>query len=210
MIELSKKGAETTIDLSKGGTSISGPIIANLNWTQHSGGFFKGLLGGGVDLDLGCFFELTDGSKSVIDALQFSGGQGGGRTIVSRQGCFTRKPWIWHTGDDLTGASSEGEFIHVNPEGISDIKRIDFYAYIYEGVAKWADSDAVIKLTVPGHEEIVIRMAEINSKQKFAVLCNLEFTASGIKVVNANSFHDGHGEADRYHGWGMKWRAGSK
>jgi tellurite resistance protein TerA len=213
MIELRKKGQETTIDLTKGGGFPTGPIVANLNWTQKKAqGFWKSLFAKDLDLDLGCFYELTDGTKSVIDALQFSN-QGGSRRVVSRQGCFVQKPWIWHTGDDRTGAQSSGEFIEVNPEGLKDIKRIDFYAYIYlerGEVAKWADSDAVITLKIPGHNDIVISMSELSSQKSFAVLCNLEFTSTGIKVTNANTFHDSHSEADLRHGWGMRWRAGSK
>lgn len=214
MIELRKKGQETTIDLSKGVSAMpAGPIVANLNWTQKKAqGFWKSLFAKDLDLDLGCFYELQDGTKSVIDALQFSD-RGGSRRVVSKQGCFIQKPWIWHTGDDRTGAQSAGEFIEVNPEGLKDIKRIDFYAYIYlerGEVAKWADSDAVITLKIPGHNDIVISMSELTSPQSFAVLCNLEFTSTGIKVTNANTFHDSHSEADSHHGWGMRWRAGTK
>ena len=169
MIELRKKGQETTIDLSKGVSAMpAGPIVANLNWTQKKAqGFWKSLFAKDLDLDLGCFYELQDGTKSVIDALQFSD-RGGSRRVVSKQGCFIQKPWIWHTGDDRTGAQSAGEFIEVNPEGLKDIKRIDFYAYIYlerGEVAKWADSDAVITLKIPGHNDIVISMSEWTSPQ---------------------------------------------
>ena len=70
-IELTKKGQ--SINLEK--KAQLGPITVNLNWNQQtksSGGFLKSLFGNnssGIDLDLGCLFELTTGEKGAIQAL---------------------------------------------------------------------------------------------------------------------------------------------
>ena len=47
----------------------------------------------GVDLDLGCLYELADGRKGVIQAL--------GNAF----GSLNRRPWILLDGDDRTGRS---------------------------------------------------------------------------------------------------------
>ena len=39
-----------------------------------------------VALDLGCFYEMRDGKKMLIDGLQFSHGRGGDRHHATRQG----------------------------------------------------------------------------------------------------------------------------
>ena len=63
-IELTKKGQ--SINLQKQSATL-GEIVVNLNWNQQqsSGGLLSNIFGKnkGIDLDLGCLYELTDGSK---------------------------------------------------------------------------------------------------------------------------------------------------
>src|SRR5664279_5526979 len=65
--------AAPSVSLSKGGAR--GHLRVNLNWTAKpaggGGGFFKRLMsagGGGIDLDLAALYELSDGSKGVVQA----------------------------------------------------------------------------------------------------------------------------------------------
>ena len=150
-VTLEKQGDSHKIDLTKGNKSNK-EIIINLNWTQETQkkGFLSGLFGGsqGIDLDLGCFYHLNDDQKSVIDGIQFSHGQGGPKDRLTKQGKYTGIPWVWHTGDDRSGAGS-GENILINPQGLSELKRIVVYCFIYEGVAKWAETNAVVTIKVP-------------------------------------------------------------
>ena len=134
-IELRKTGDKHRINLEKA-KAFPGEIKINLDWSK--GGFLKKLFGGAIDLDLGCFYELKDGTKTLIDGLQFSHGRGGRRDQVTRQGCYTQKPFIWHMGDDRGGNAESGETILVNPAGASNIRRIIVYTFIYEGAAQWA------------------------------------------------------------------------
>ena len=74
-IILEKSGDKHRINLDKT-SSIIGEIKINLDWSK--GGFLKRIFwGGDIDLDLGCFYELRDGRKMLIDGLQFSRGRGG-------------------------------------------------------------------------------------------------------------------------------------
>lgn len=91
-IVLEKSGDQHRINLEKGGSSFSSEIIINLDWSK--GGVLKQMFGGAIDLDLGCFYEMRDGSKMLIDGLQFSHGRGGNRHQVTRQGCYNQKPYI--------------------------------------------------------------------------------------------------------------------
>lgn len=75
-IILEKGGDTHRINLEKpSGRPLTGEIVINLDWNK--GGFFKNLFGNAVDLDLGCFYEMRDGKKMLIDGLQFSHGRGG-------------------------------------------------------------------------------------------------------------------------------------
>lgn len=158
-IILEKGGDTHRINLEKpSGRPLTGEIVINLDWNK--GGFFKNLFGNAVDLDLGCFYEMRDGKKMLIDGLQFSHGRGGDRHHVTRQGCYDHAPYIWHQGDDRGGGASSGEIILVNPNGVSQIKRIIVYTFIYEGVAKWSETNAVVKVKIPGSDDVIVKMGQ--------------------------------------------------
>ncbi|MDR2466303.1 MAG: stress protein [Prevotellaceae bacterium] len=208
-ITLEKQGDSHKIDLTKRGDSPAKEILINLNWTQKKG-FWSSLVGGGsVDLDLGCFYELRDGQKSVIDGLQFAKGLGGPRNTLSRQGYYDGKPWIWHSGDDRAGG--DGETILVNPRGTGDLKRIVVYCFIYEGAARWAETNAVATIKVSGNPDVAVEMGKQHSANTFCALAEILFDRNdSMTVKKLLTFHNGHGDCDVAYNWGMKWRAGGK
>ena len=78
-IVLEKSGDKHRINLDKA-IRTPGEIKINLDWSK--GSFFKRMFGGDMDLDLGCFYEMRDGSKMLIDGLQFSHGRGGRLSLI--------------------------------------------------------------------------------------------------------------------------------
>jgi tellurite resistance protein TerA len=221
-IVLEKSGDAKRINLAKdpSGKNLSKEITINLNWTQEkqeikSTGFFgslKKMISGsdGIDLDLGCFYELRNGTKTVIDGIQFAHGQGGSRTQSTRQGRYTGQPWVWHSGDDRSGAG-DGENILLNPIGISDLKRLTVYCFIYKGVANWAQTNAIASIKVPGNPDIVVEMGQQISNKMMCALAEINFDGSeGITVKKLISFHNGHADCDKSYNWGLKWKEGSK
>jgi tellurite resistance protein TerA len=221
-IVLEKTGDAKRINLAKdlSGNTLTQEIVINLNWTQEKKvekkrGFWNSLIdvfsgSGEVDLDLGCFYELNDGKKMVVDGLQFANGQGGTRSQSSKQGRYNGQPWIWHSGDDRSG-SGIGENIFLNPKGIIDLKRLTVYCFIYDGVANWMQTNAVATIKVPGNPDIVVEMGSQSSDKKMCALVDICFDGEdGITVKKLVSFHDGHAECDKAHNWGLKWTAGSK
>ena len=67
-IVLKKGGDSHRINLDKKtGNALTGEIVINLDWNK--GGFWKSLLGNAIDLDLGCFYEMRNGQKMLIDGL---------------------------------------------------------------------------------------------------------------------------------------------
>lgn len=119
--------------------------------------------------------------------MQFSHGRGGDRHHTTRQGCYDQTPYIWHQGDDRGGGTSSGETILVNPNGASLIKRIVVYTFIYEGVAKWSETNAVVKIKVPGSEDVVVEMGQQSSNKRFCAIAQLDFgTDNSITVKNSS------------------------
>lgn len=200
-IELRKRGDSHRIDLTKR-DNVTGEILINLNWSNS---------GNGVDLDLGCYYELLGGYCNCIDGIQFSHGRGGARDIYSRQGCYTKPPYIWHNGDDRTGNTSDGEVISVNPDGVRAISRIMVYAYIYDGVPNWRMSDAVVTVRVPGCEPVCVKMDEHNSDKRFCAIAELVFNNDNtVTVRKLVTFHNGHSSCGRMYGWKLDFKPAKK
>lgn len=192
------------VSLKKGSGTGLGEILVNLNWNAKPAGkgFFASLFGSGssgIDLDLGCLFEMKDGRKGVVQAL--------GNCF----GSLSQPPYISLDGDDRTGAVATGENLRINGNRISELKRILVYTFIYEGVANWQQADATVTIKYPGAEDLVVRMDTYNSSNGMCGLALLENvndeTFSVEKIVQ---FYPGHRQLDEAFGWGLRWVAGRK
>ena len=191
------------VSLKKGGSAGLGEILVNLNWnTKPAKKGLLGMFGGGsqgIDLDLGCLFELKDGRKGVVQAL--------GNAF----GSLHQPPYIALDGDDRTGAVTTGENLRIDGNKIALFKRILVYTFIYEGVANWQQADAVVTIKYPGAEDLIIKMDSYNSNDVMCGLALLENvndeTFSVEKIVQ---FYPGHQALVSAFHWGMRWQAGRK
>lgn len=181
------------INLSKG----NGEILINLNWSQpvaRGWGFSEG-----IDLDLGCLYELWDGRKGTVQAL--------GNAF----GSLINPPYISLDGDDRTGTSTEGENLRVNSSMIPQIKRILIYTFIYEGAANWREAKGVVTVKCPGSKDIIVKMDEYGSDLKMCGIALLENRdGQSLSMEKVVRFFRGHVDLDRAFGWGLRWVAGSK
>lgn len=197
-----KKGQKVNLD-KRHGHSL-GEILINLNWNQNTSsgqGLFGSLFGGssGIDLDLGCLFELKNGKKGCVQAL--------GNSFGSLQ----NEPYISLDGDDRTGANSGGENLRVNGNMASQIKRILVYTFIYEGAANWQQARGVVTVRSPGSQDIIVRMDEYNTSDKMCAIALIEnVNGDNFSVEKLVRFFSGHEQMDRAYGWGMRWVAGRK
>lgn len=189
------------VSLKKTGTGL-GEILVNLNWnaTPKNRGFFASLRGNsGIDLDLGCLFELKNGQKGSVQALG------------NNFGTLSGPPYVSLDGDDRSGTSASGENLRINGNQIANIKRVLVYTFIYEGVANWQQADATVTIKYPGAEDIIVKMDDFNTRK---IMCGLvlfenvnDQTFSVEKIVQ---FYDGHRALDQAFNWGLSWVAGRK
>jgi len=197
-IELKNPGDSVRIKAKTSGKI--GEIVVNLNWNQKGGsdkpkGWFGGLLGGGstgIDLDLGCLFELIDGRKGAIQALGNSFGS------------FDTPPYIFHCGDDRTGAWSEGENLRINGNQISQIKRILVYSFIYEGIANWSQADGIITIKQPNSPEIVVKLDNPRDGQGMCAIALFENFGGEFQVKKAVQYFQGHEPMDQAFSWRLR------
>lgn len=172
-------------------------ITINLNWSQEAAG--KTWFGGRkkIDLDLGCLWELSNGDRGTVQAL--------GEAF----GTLDQPPFIRLSGDDRTGAVADGETLLINGRQWNLIRRIAVYAFIYDGVKRWADIDGRILVSLPGHPEIEVRMDE-ESGLEMCGICVIENDRGALKVTRLVEYFPGHRHLDDRLDWGIRWVRGSK
>jgi len=173
------------------------------NVKVEKAGFFGKLLKTatkqGVDLDIGCLYEMVDGSRGCIQAFG------------TKFGDFDAPPYMRLSGDERTG-DTDGfdEIIKVNGAHWSDIKRLIVYVYIYDGVPNWAVINPQIMLDVPGEQDLVVTLGAHNDALDLCVVGGIENVRGGIKLTNYTEYFPGHEEMDRAFGFGLNWADGVK
>jgi len=177
-----------------------GRIQVNLNWNQKQS---RGMFGFGktdIDLDLGAFIEARDGSRTAVQALGNSFGS------------YQQFPFVFLKGDDRSGAVTDGEWLEINGDQWHQLQRVLIYAFIYEGVANWQETDSGVRVMVPGQPEVEVRMNEVanNTRDGMCAVALLENVSGEIKVSREVRFFPGHRDMDQAYGWGMRWTTGSK
>ncbi|MGN0605993.1 MAG: TerD family protein [Oscillospiraceae bacterium] len=193
-IEL-RKGQK--VNLQKTGKNL-GEILINLNWSQPKRSFFS-FGSDAIDLDLGCLYELKDGTKGCVQALGNSFGR------------LDAPPFIALDGDDRTGAVASGENLRINGNNISKIKKVLVYTFIYEGAANWKEADGIVTVKCPGSPEIIVKMDEYVTDRTMCAIAMLEnLNDETFSVEKLIRFFSGHSEMDRHFHWNMKWVRGRK
>jgi len=181
------------VSLAKPG-SATGKIHINLNWSRPTQPGRNG-----IDLDLGCLYELTSGKKGCVQAL--------GNAF----GSLTEPPFIFLDGDDRTGNTAGGENLFINGAMTSKIKRILIYTYIYEGIANWREADGIVTVKTPGNRDIIVRMDEYGSSKTMCAIAMIENRdGNSFSIEKLVRFFEGHRDMDQYYNWGLRWVTGHK
>ncbi|WP_036247392.1 TerD family protein [Methylobacter sp. BBA5.1] len=197
-VTLEKKGQSISLDKKPQGQL--GKIHVNLNWNAvpvKSPGFFSRAKGG-IDLDLGCLFELQDGSIGGIQALGDSFGN------------FHRLPYIELDQDDRSGASIAGENLAINGDYWHLFRRVLVFAFIYEGIPNWSHADAVITIKNSGQADIEVRLDSHRNDQMMCAIAMLENIDNQVVITKLVDYFNGHQPMDVAYGWGLNYKPGSK
>jgi tellurite resistance protein TerA len=212
--------AAPSVSLTKQG-GASGLMRVNLNWNARpepapapqpqGGGLLRRMMAaaggaagaaGGIDLDLGCLYEYSDGSKGVVQAL--------GNTFRDQHG-LGPDPICWLDGDDRSGATSGGENLFINLAKASSIRRVLVFAFIYSGVPNWAAADGVVTLVPASGPQVEVRLDEPDSRSVMCAIALLDNAGGEISVRREVRYvQGGHKALDDAYGWGLRWAAGRK
>ena len=207
------KGAPK-VSLTKSG-GIGGIARVNLNWSAQppapppptGGGFLAKMksaaaavnVSKGIDLDLGCLYELADGRKGVIQALGNSFGS------------LDSPPWILLDGDDRTGQVTGGENMSINLKQPGRFRRVLIFAMIYEGAPNWAAVDGVVTLTLANGQPVEVRLDATSATSRMCAVAQLVDSGGDLVLQREVQYIEGGQVAlDKAYGWGMNWARGRK
>ncbi|OEU97904.1 MULTISPECIES: TerD family protein [Streptomyces] len=218
-MELTKRHAE--LSLTKQGAD-SGSLQVNLSWRMRSsdvegvgrrtGGSLRHPLRAfkptvvqahtqgvvNVDLDLACMYELTDGTKGVVQPL--------GNFL----GDWNAPPYIKLTGDDRFGSPS-GETLYVNLDHRDELKRLLFFVYIYDGTPAFDRTHAVVTLIPSNGPHVEVGLDERAPQARSCAVLLMENVKGELKVRREVRYVYGfQAELDRLYGWGLQWGRGYK
>ncbi|MGY0067020.1 TerD family protein [Streptomyces sp. QTS137] len=216
-IELTKRNAQ--VSLTKQGAA-TGNLRINLSWRMRTSDLsgsqresllrhpFKALKPPeviahsqsmvNVDLDLGCLYELQDGTKGVVQPL-------GGLL-----GDVNGPPYVKLSGDDRFGSGS-GETIYVNLDHRENIKRLLVFVYIYDQTPAFDRTQAMVTLYPSNGPRIEISLDERHPQARSCAVVMIENVKGELVVHREVKFVYGfQGELDRLYGWGLQWGRGFK
>lgn len=209
---VSTAGESVLVDMASHGNP---DIKISLSWDnvlpeqieKQSKGFFDKLFksakqtvtGAGVDIDLGCLYELKNGERGCL------------QPFGDMLGDYDQTPYIQLSGDERTG-DTEGidEEMVINGQKWSDIKRILLYIYIYQGAANWKAVKPEIFIDIPGDEDLKMVPHSTNSHMMLCAVGSLKNVDGGIELTNHSEYFPGHAEMDRAFGFGLEWEDGEK
>lgn len=199
------------ISLSKDKTTVSldkqdnyGMIGINLNWNKSNKEQKKGFLSSflninkNIDLDLAAFVRLKDKSIYVIQAL--------GNTF----GSLNSPCYVKLMEDDRSGSNKDGEWIYINGKHWKQIDEVLIYTFIYEGVPNWNQTDAIVRVQVPGQPEIETQLTEGDNKNRLCAIVQLKNDKGAIKIQRLNKYFRGQRELAHAYRWNFRWQAGRK
>jgi tellurite resistance protein TerA len=211
-VTLEKRGDKVSLD-KRGGKGF-GRIHVNLNWNQDGAkaapaktGFLAKLTGAtastGVDLDLGCMFEMADGKAGLVQALGNAWGD------------LERRPYIKLEADDRTGQATGGENLIINGDHFNEIKRALIFAFIYKGAPNWAATDGVVTINMPDQAPIEVRLDQ-GGNQMMCAIAMIENVGGSLQVTKLAEYFAQQGKVsahelmDQHFRFGLRWTTGTK
>ncbi|CAH1209746.1 Tellurium resistance protein [Candidatus Nitrotoga sp. BS] len=215
-VTLEKRGDK--VSLEKAGSRGFGRIRVNLNWNQASlpstepqkTGFLNKLMGNaqprsssGIDLDLGCMYQMLDGTAGCVQALGKSWGD------------FNHPPFVHLEGDDRSGTNIDGENLFINGDQFNQIKRILIFTFIYEGAPNWAATNGVVTIEAIGQAPVEVRL-DNGTNASMCAIAMIENNGGNLQVTKLVEYFNHKGSEsthklmnDRYE-FGLRFKSGSK
>jgi tellurite resistance protein TerA len=170
---------------------------------EKAGGFMgliKKMQKQGVDLDLGCFFELTNGTRGVL------------QPFGNLFGALDKIPYIKSSGDERTGdADGDDEVLTINGQKWPEIKRVLIYTYIYKGAVDWSKIKPEVNIKIIDSEApIIIKPGLKTTNMTVCALATIHNVKNSIQIKTHGEYFTSQAAMDRAFGYGLEWEDGAK
>ncbi|MEE4544968.1 TerD family protein [Streptomyces sp. V4-01] len=181
----------------QGGTS--GALRVSLDWQAPQGRWARS---SAVDLDLCALFELSDGSKGVVQAL-------GGAF-----GSLGQPPFILLDGDDRAGGA--GENLTLNLDRVASFRRVLLFVTIYQGARSFAGLHASVTLRPQHGAPVDFTLDECTVDSNVCALALLVREGQDLVVRREARYLvprrgvSPQRTVDYAYGWGLAWTPGRK
>ncbi|MGI5350377.1 hypothetical protein ACQEU8_19690 [Streptomyces sp. CA-250714] len=151
-----------------------------------------------IDLDLGCMYELTDGTKGVVQPLG------------ALYGSLNSPPFVKLSGDDRFGSPS-GETVYVNLDRKDEIKRLLFFVFCADNTPAFARAQAVVTLVPNTGPWLTVSLDEQSPHACSCTVALIEHRKDELVVRHEGRYILGfQSDIDRLYGWGLRWGPGIK
>ncbi|MGK4583446.1 Tellurium resistance [Kitasatospora sp. HPMI-4] len=152
-----------------------------------------------VDLDLACMYELTDGTRGVVQPL--------GKYF----GDLQRPPYIKLSGDDVYGAPS-GETMYINLEKKDKFRRLLVFVYIYDDTPAFDSTHATLTIVPQSGPRIEISLDQRAPQARSCAVVLIENSGDNQLTIRreVRYVHGFQSDLDRLYGFGMQWQRGYK
>ncbi len=203
-IVLEKEGQTVNRAPSEGGF---GKMTVDLTWDQpderakRTGGLLGKILPKKkkqADFDIGALYELRDGSIGAVQSLGDVTGE------------IDEPPYIALASDDDRTGKTSGEQLVINGDHWSEISRILIYAFIYKGVANWAQANANVTISFEDDIPLSVQPSADREDRNMCAVAMLENNNGGLIVSRVHDYFPGHLEMDRAFGFGIAWEKEDK
>ncbi len=148
-----------------------------------------------TDVDLACLYETSSGQTGCVQAL--------GSTF----GSLDEPPFVALDRDDRAGGM---ETMRFRLGRAREVRRLLFFAYIYQG-GNWKKvGDARVVITNPGEPDIVMQLE--GARARTCSLVDVVPVGNSLQVTRLGDyFHGTHKDVDRHYGWPrINWVQSSK
>ncbi|MEU7008945.1 TerD family protein [Streptomyces sp. NPDC046332] len=203
-----------TVSLTKDTGTTGGVMRVNLNWQlraektddaparrwgpgrRRAAGAAEAV--GGLDLDLCVLYELADGRKGVVQALEGFG-------------ALHEPPYIQLDADDRTGARAEGENLTINLDHKDRFRRLLVFVVIYQGASDFAGLHATVTLQPSDGAPIEFSLDECTVPARTCALALITQEDGDLVVRREARFLVNElgismqQTADEAYGWGLTW-----
>ena len=173
-----------------GPDAADGQIAVELRWESRLDG------AGGrarlLELELGCFFELADGTRGVLQTWD-------------NRGLLDGLPFIRLNPSEMIGGRGRQQML-INASQPDRFKGLTIFAFIPGGSPNWSAAGVALVTTCAGQIDVSTELTEGKNGNAIVAMLDMAFSGNAISLQHRALFAARHSDLDEQLGWDMQWQ----